>query len=469
MFVINTDKTRDKKHIEFPHILVLITCIILLASLLTYVVPAGIFEKDEVTGALNPDSFHFIENTPVSPIDALLSVQKGIVSSGTVISLLLILGGATAVLLSVGAIESLIELAIYKYKDKSVKVVIPIIYVLMSILGALAGNDSMMAFVAVGVVISKRLKLDRLAATAMFYLPYIMGQAAGPTTVIILTAQNMLGLEPLSGLGVRLILWTVFTTVGCIYTTRYAIRVQNNPSKSFLSVEDCFCEDIIESDLDNKSAKFELKAFISVFMLFISYGIYAYGAKAYGWSWPHLTSCVMLMSICIGMLYRLSPNKFATIFLNGAKDMGGVCLILGFAKVVGSTLADGNIIHTIAYVVTSMFEGLGSGICALGLFIFNLLFNFLVPSGTSQAAIVLPVITPIGDIVGVSRQVMSLVLQLGDGLTNCLTPLSGVMVGCITLGKVTYAKWFRYAAPVVLLNIVIGGAFVFVLQILGWS
>lgn len=457
----------ESRKASFPHSLILIACLILVASLLSYILPAGVYEKNATTGIFDPATFHYITNTPVSPLAALLSFQQGIVRSATIISLLLVIGGATAVILSVGAIESLINYAIKRLAHRSIKILVPGICVVMSLLGALAGNDSMMAFVAVGVAIAGRLKLDRIVAVALFYLSYITGQAAGPTTAIALVMQTLAGVPPVSGAGARVIVWALLTAANAIYTTRYALRISRDPSRSIMgNVEHSNTSEEDSAVIQN--ARFEFRAIASVVLLFGCFILYAIGSKQWKWSFEYLVTCVLVTSAFIAALYRLSPNKFASTLCAGARDMGGVCLILGAAQVVGMTLTNGNIIHTIAHTVAGLLHGLDAGIAAIGLFIFNLLFNLMVPSGTTQAAIVLPVTVPMADVMGITRQVLALATQMGDGLTNCITPISSVMIGSIAIGGVAYNKWLRYVLPLVFINILIAMGALYLLQMMQW-
>jgi uncharacterized ion transporter superfamily protein YfcC len=297
----------EAKKVNFPHSLILIVSLILVACLLSYVLPAGIYEKTPTTGIFDPASFHYIENTPVSPLTALLSIQQGIVRSATIISLLLSIGGATAVILSVGAIESLINYAIKRLEHRSIKILVPGIVVVMSLLGALAGNDSMMAFVTVGVIIASRLKLDRIIAVALFYLSYITGQAAGPTTVICLTMQTLSGVPPVSGFGVRIAIWALLTTTNAIYTTRYALRISRDPSRSIMGhvTHTATSEEDIALV---QNARLEFRAIASVVLLFGCFVLYAIGSGEWKWSFEHLVACVLTTSVIIAVLYRLSPS-----------------------------------------------------------------------------------------------------------------------------------------------------------------
>lgn len=444
----------EKKKFEFPHVLLLLFIMVMFSSLLTYIVPAGKFDVIEGTKAIDPSSFHFIEQTPISPLKAMVSIQSNLASGGLVISLLIFLGACTEVLVSCGAINSLVDTGIAKFKDKSIKVVIPMIYLLMTILGALCGNDSMCAYVAIGIIISKKLNLDRICAVSMFYLPYITAQAAGPTTAIILIAQEMLGIPPLSGAGLRIVIEIILYIIGATYTTMYALKINRDPSKSILGREGILKRD--DNDQDKVSeGKFELRALLSVLFVIFSYIIYAYGASNLNWSWGELCLCILVSSVLIGIVYKMKPNDFCKILSSGAAKMGAVLVVVALSRTVSATLTNGNIIHTFAYYATGVLSKTSPVVGALGLFLFNLLFNFIVVGGTAQAYIVLPIMEPIGQVVGISAEALTMILQFGDGLTNCMTPLSGPLMASLALGGVSYPKWIKFVYKLVLVNVVV--------------
>ncbi|OON96101.1 MAG: hypothetical protein ATN32_00960 [Candidatus Epulonipiscium fishelsonii] len=457
-----------KRKWAFPNSAIIMIVLIFIACLLTYILPAGKYEFVNGTSTIDPHSFHFIENTPVNPLTAFLGLQNNIASSGLVISLLLILGATTEVLIYSGAINSLIYTGIKNFKNRSIQFVVPMIYLLMSILGALCGNESMMAYVAIGAVICRVLKMDKLCAVGMFYLPYITAQAAGPTTGMILFMQELLDVPPLSNAGIRMFLLVVFYLWGAFYVTRYALKVNKNPSKSVLGITEGFYPEEGNNPMDDPDfGKFELKALLSLLSVILCYLIYGYGASSYGWSWNHLTFLILLSSVIIGIFYRMSPNEFVNVLLKGAGKMGGICFLLGFAGTITMVLKTGNILHTIAYSVVTIIADLGGGFVAIGMFLFNLIFNIIMPGGITQAALILPITTPIGDVIGLSRNIMSFSIQLGDGLTNCITPLSMALIGSLAIGDVSYPQWLKFIWKFVLTNIIIACVAIFLMQIMG--
>lgn len=451
---------------SIPHVLVLILLIILFCCGLTYILPAGLYEIDPQTGLVVPNSFHWVENSPISPWRALVEVTNGVASQGVIFALLFIMGGLIYVVIESGAINNVINYSVYKLQDKSITVLVPAIVVLMSAIGALAGQDSLVTFVLVGLLLVKKLRLDKIAALSIFYLSYITGQAAGPTVAIILMAQETAGLAPISGLGARLVVWAALTLLCVIYTTRYCLKISKDPSRSILG---CVEEPDGNDELNKSIPVLGTKDIVTALCMLVPFAFYAYGAAAYAWGFPNLIAFAMVAVIVVGIVNRTNPNELAVIFLKGASAMGGICLMIGFAKVVGIVLTDGKILHTIAYAAVTAIGGLGDAFTASGMFLFTTAINLLIPSGPAKVPMLIPLFVPVADVLGITRQVMCLAFQLGDGLTNFVTPVSAVLAAALSMSGVDLRQWWRYVLPYTGITFIIAIVALTILQSTGWS
>lgn len=451
---------------SIPHVLVLILLIILFCCGLTYILPAGLYEIDPQTGLVVPNSFHWVENSPISPWRALVEVTNGVVSQGVIFALLFIMGGLIYVVIESGAINNVINYSVYKLQDKSITVLVPAIVVLMSAIGALAGQDSLVTFVLVGLLLVKKLRLDKIAALSIFYLSYITGQAAGPTVAIILMAQETAGLAPISGLGARLVVWAALTLLCVIYTTRYCLKISKDPSRSILG---CVEEPDGNDELNKSIPVLGTKDIVTALCMLVPFAFYAYGAAAYAWGFPNLIAFAMVAVIVVGIVNRTNPNELAVTFLKGASAMGGICLMIGFAKVVGIVLTDGKILHTIAYAAVTAIGGLGDAFTASGMFLFTTAINLLIPSGPAKVPMLIPLFVPVADVLGITRQVMCLAFQLGDGLTNFVTPVSAVLAAALSMSGVDLRQWWRYVLPYTGITFIIAIVALTILQSTGWS
>lgn len=451
---------------SIPHVLVLILLIILFCWGLTYILPAGLYEIDPQTGLVVPNSFHWVENSPISPWRALVEVTNGVASQGVIFALLFIMGGLIYVVIESGAINNVINYSVYKLQDKSITVLVPAIVVLMSAIGALAGQDSLVTFVLVGLLLVKKLRLDKIAALSIFYLSYITGQAAGPTVAIILMAQETAGLAPISGLGARLVVWAALTLLCVIYTTRYCLKISKDPSRSILG---CVEEPDGNDELNKSIPVLGTKDIVTALCMLVPFAFYAYGAAAYAWGFPNLIAFAMVAVIVVGIVNRTNPNELAVTFLKGASAMGGICLMIGFAKVVGIVLTDGKILHTIAYAAVTAIGGLGDAFTASGMFLFTTAINLLIPSGPAKVPMLIPLFVPVADVLGITRQVMCLAFQLGDGLTNFVTPVSAVLAAALSMSGVDLRQWWRYVLPYTGITFIIAIVALTILQSTGWS
>lgn len=469
MTAAKSEKSGKLQGFAIPHVLILILLIILVCCGLTYVLPAGQYDVDPKTGFVVANSFHYVESSPVSPWDALIAVTDGVASQGVIIALLFVMGGLIYVVIESGAITSLINYAVWRLQDKSITVLVPAIVVLMSVIGALAGQDSLVTFVMVGLVLVRKLRLDKIAALSIFYLSYITGQAAGPTVAIILMAQETAGLPPMSGLGARLLIWAALTALCVFWTTRYCIRISRDPSKSILGGVESPLEEEKGAAAGQKAPTLGIREIGTVLCMLVPFAIYAVGAAAYGWGFPTLIACAMVAVIVVGILNRTNANTLAETFLKGASAMGGICLMIGFAKVVGIVLTDGRILHTIAYGAVTVIGGLGDAFVSTGIFLFTTTFNLLIPSGPAKVPMLIPLFTPVADVLGITRQVLCLAFQLGDGLTNFVTPVSAVLAAALGMTGVDIRQWWRYVLPYTGLTFVIAVVALTILQSAGWN
>ncbi len=450
-----------------PHVLVLIIGLIVICCGLTYVLPAGEYAVDPQTKLVVAGSFHYVENAPVNLWDALIMVTQGVASQGVIFALLFIMGGMINVVIESGAINGVINYSVHRLQDKSISVLVPAVVVLMAVIGGLAGQDSLVAFVAVGMVLARKLRLDKLAALGMFYLPYITGQAAGPTIAIILMAQETAGLAPVSGLGARLVVWAVLTLLCVIYTTRYCLKINRDPSKSIIGyMEKSNAEELA---LPKEAPKLHWENLVTIACMFVPFAVYAYGAASSGWGFPELLAFAMIAVIVVGVVNRMNINRLAVLFITGATAMGGICLMIGFAKVIGMVLVDGKILHTIAYAAVYVIGGMHDSLVASGIFLFTTFINFLIPSGPAKVPMLIPLFIPVADVLGISRQVLCLAFQLGDGLTNCVTPVSAVLAAAMSLSGCNIGQWLKFVMPFALMTFVVAIVALTVLQAMGWS
>jgi uncharacterized ion transporter superfamily protein YfcC len=302
---------------------------------------------------------------------------------------------------------------------------------------------------------------------AIFYLPYITAQAVGPTVLMILMCQEMCGIPAISGVKVRIFLWIVFTIFTAWYNTRYALKVSRDPSKS-IAGEILTMENGQEVDT-SKPVQLQTSSVIGMIMMLVPFVIYAVGSAKSGWGFEWLIGLGFVDAVLLGLVFRFTPNDWSKRFCKGAAEMGPVCLLIGFSKLISVVLSDGQIINTIAHAALVLIQGMGAGFSAIGMFLFTTLFNLIMPSGPAKVPLLMPLFMPVADILGITRQILCTCYQLGDGLTNFLTPVSSVLATGLILSNTKYSKWMRYAVPYALCLIGFSAVCIFVLNLAGWT
>lgn len=446
-----------KKIFTMPDAFIIIFGIVLLATVATYIIPAGEYERETVDGITQavPNSYTATESNPANLMDLFSSVPVGMVESANIIFLIFIIGGVVALIESTGAIDNSINKLIDKTKGRYMLLITAVagIFGLMATLGVVP--NAVIAFIPIGIALARSLNLDAITGVATIYLGYYAGMIAGVIDPTILgLAQTIAELPLFSGIYLRIVLFFILMAVTIIYINYYAKKVKNDPSKSLMG-NNLFVDDIKE-DVDNIETKLTGKHILILltFLLFII--LFVFGAFTYDWSINELSAIFIMMGIVVAVIDKITPNQFINIFMEGAKALTYGALVVGIARAVIVILQDGMIIDTIVNAAVAPMESTSLFIGGILLFLFNLLFNLVVTSGSGQASIVMPLMVPLVDILGITRQTGVLAFKLGDGFSNIITPTSGVLMAVLAIGKIQWVKWLRFVLPLFLIWVVIG-------------
>ena len=277
-------------------------------------------------------------------------------------------------------------------------------------------------------------------------------------------AQGIAGLPILSGMGYRIVMYISYLVLTCAFIMFYASRIKKNPEKSPMFHEDRAREDII--DLNNlKTFRAQEKAILAVFA--VSIVLLVVGVIRWGWYMDEISALFIGMAMVIALLARMTPNQFAVTFGEGMAGIASGALVIGFARGLLVVMTDGNILHTILHAVASALDRLPSAVSALGMYVFQCLLNFLVPSGSGQAAVSIPIMAPLGDLVGVTRQTACIAFQLGDGISNIFTPTSGFFMAGLALARIPWTKWAKWILPLIGMQYALGAVFVVIAHMIG--
>ncbi len=458
-------KVKKKFQWAMPDAFIIIFGIVILAALATYLIPAGSYEREVVNGInrVVPGSFHEVAAKPASLMDIFYAIPIGLKQSASIIFLIFMIGGAIAIYDKTRAIDSGINALIVKTKGnyRILIIAVGLIFGLLSSLG-LAAN-AVIAFIPIGIALSRSMKLDAITGVAVVYLGYYAGNAVGILDPTILgTAQTLAEVPLFSGIIFRIVLFVILISVTILYIVWYANRIARAPEKSYmasLATDNPDYEDLeaeAKSEEENLKEPFTWKQKLSLFLFVAFIGLFLYGAFQYKWGVDHLSAIFIMMSIVVAAIFRINPNTYVKTFIKGAQSLVYGALVVGLARAVIVILDQGNVLDSIVQATLVPLQQTSHYWGAQMLYFFNLLFNFLVTSGTGQASIVMPIMVPILDVLDLTRQTGVLILKLGDGFTNIITPTSGVLMAVLAVGKVPWTRWVKFVFPILLIWIVIG-------------
>lgn len=455
----------QKKKREFPHTYVIIFSIILLAGILTYILPAGQYDRVQITmpdgssrTVVDPATFHYVDPSPVPPFEIMQAVPKGLVAAAEVVFFIFVVGGAFGIINSTGAILDGIGNLALKFGGKE-KLMIPLIMTVFSLGGATFGmSEETIVFVPIGIALARSLGFDAIVGTAIVFSGAAAGFIGGwmnPFTVGV--AQGIAELPTFSGIGFRLVLYVAMLAAAIFLTMRYAYKVKANPEASY-------CRELELMQAEEASALKEVKDLSGrqklVLLGFVAgMGILVYGVLVHGWYMIEIATLFFTMGIILGFVGGVSPNKMAEEFLVGAKDLGTGALVVGFSRGILVVLSQGAILDTIIHSLAGVIQSFPQSIAAVGMFIVQSIINFFIPSGSGQAGTTMPIMVPLADVIGMTRQTAVVAFQCGDGISNSIIPTGASLLAALGVAKIKYEDWVRFIWPLMALQSLIAAIF----------
>jgi uncharacterized ion transporter superfamily protein YfcC len=447
----------EPRRSRVPHTLVLLFGMIIVALLLTYVLPAGQFERVENEhGRMQvvPGSFQTTpERPPLSPLTVFTAVPRGLTAAAEIIFFVFIIGGAFAVLRETGAIDALLGAALRRLGHRPLWLLIGGVLVFMAGSSTIGMAEEYLPFIPVLVALALALGYDAVTGVAIVTVGYAVGYGVAtinPFTVLI--AQDVAGLQPGSGLAYRLLLSAVFIPIGVHHVWRYATRVKQDPARSLVA-------DIPPpaATTAHETAAFTGTHRLALLIVAVTLAVLVYGLTRLGWYLVEMSALFLGLALLLAIVGRIDANRAAISFGIGAAELTMTALLIGFARAIQVVLDEGGVIDTIVHGLSVPLQTMGPSLAAIGMMVVQTLTNFFIPSGSGQAYVTMPIMAPLADVIGVSRQVAVLAFQFGDGFTNILVPTNPVIIGMLAIAGVPYDRWLRFVLPF-MLKVWIAGA-----------
>mgnify|MGYP001027958782 CR=1 FL=1 len=447
---------------KLPHTLVLIYLMVVLTAIATWIIPGGQYDRIEKDGRNIPvaGSFRFSEHRPQGLGALLISPVKGFIEAAPIIVFVFIVGGAFAVIQKTGAITAFIHNLALKFgQSKALRaLLIPVTMIIFSLGGAIFGMcEEAMPFVLIFVPLALSLGYDTIVGVCIPFVGAASGFAGAffnPFTVGI--AQGIAGLPLYSGIGYRLVIWAVGTAIAIAVVMSYASRVLKNPRISPTYEEDLEKRKNLEINTAGQEEVRILSSHRLVLILFLlGMILLVFGILRFKWFINEIAGLFLALGILSGILGRLSSEELAKSFVQGAKDMINAALIIGCARAILVVAMDGKIMDTMLYSMAKAISNFHPVISSQLMFVCQCIINFFVHSGTAQAALTMPIMAPLGDLVGITRQTSVFAFQLAEYI-NPVLPTSGVTMGVLGLARLNWEKWAKWLIPLLVLWIIFG-------------
>ena len=446
----NGNMLKKKKGITLPHIYILLFSIIVVCTILTWILPAGEFDRvvNEATGrtVAVAGTFHTVEQSPVGIFQMFQAIYNGMCDAGSVTFFVFISYASINIIISSGAFNGLVAGLLKVFKGKARVAIIPIFMFIVGIASSTIGLfEEWFPFVPVFAGIAVAMGFDAVVGVAIVAFGAAMGYSGAmmnPFTVGV--AQGIAEVAPMSGMGYRFFCHMALLVVGSALTIRYALKIQADPSKSLVYGE---TEHITMSEDDVQNSPFGIREKLVLLILLAGIIAVVYGCKVYGWYFAELSAVFVIMGILSAIVMGWGPNKIGELYSKGFTDIAMACMMIGLARGILMVLQAGNIIDTVVYYFSLPLAAFPSWFCGVAMLAMQTLLNFLIPSGSGQAATSMPIMAPLADLLGVSRDTAVLAFQFGDGLSNFLWPTAypAILAG---LASIKVEKWWKFAIPV---------------------
>lgn len=473
---------------SMPDTLVILFFVALFAVLLTYWVPAGQFSTELVSqqtehGTVQreliiADSYQPAEQQtrlPLfsgegmgilnAPFEGLVSGDKWGAAVG-VVAFIILIGGAFGIIMRTRTIEFAI-LGLVARTQNAHQLLLALLFLSFSFGGAVFGmGEEAIAFCLVLLPVMRAMGYNSIVTVFVTYVATQIGFATSwmnPFSVAI--AQSLADVPVLSGAGYRGALWVVFSAFGLVYLLRYAALIRV-PSES---------RDALETDPLNGQMTLLDWLILLVFAAGIIWVVW--GVVVHAYYIPQIATQFLATGIAIGLLAivggRMRANQVAEAFTQGAQQLLPAALIVGLAKGVvlilgGDDPTEPSALNTLLHGAGQLLAGVPETLAAVMMLVLQGSFNFLVTSGSGQAALTMPLMAPLSDLVGVSRQISVLAFQLGDGFTNLIVPTSAALIGCLGAVQLSWAEWFRFIWRFQLLLFVLSAGAIWLAVLIGY-
>lgn len=456
-----------KKKFTFPSSRLLLFILIVVVTIATYIVPAGQYQyivNEAGTTVVDAESFTYVDQSPVSPFRMFVAIKQGFVDGAQVIFLILFGYFWIYSIMRTGALNALIGKLLHK-KEASARLFIPISVLLWALAGSTYGElDTVWGLIPIFIAVSIALGYDAIVGVAMCYGAVSVGFAAATTNPFTVgLAQSMAELTLFSGMGYRILVFIVFVGVWLAAVMLYGSRVKKDPTKSVVYGMD-FSAFKIETDDEDV---FTGKQKVIVAGMALAIIVIVFGSLNFGWYLNEMSAVFCIGGILTSLVDRRGAEDICNDFVTAFSEMMGAAVVTGLSRTILVIMKSGLIIDTVVFACAQLMNGLPTWATGEAMLIFQNFLNFFIPSGSGQATAIMPIIVPLADLTGLSRQIAVLAYQFGDGFSNMLWP-TGSCVVAMGIAQIPLGKWYKFLLPIFGILFVLQSFFVILAVFIGY-
>ena len=476
------------KNVKIPHVFILLIGVILFCSIITYIIPSGSYQREKKTfsgltrtvvipGTYEKKSKHVSfkgiilgeeaerKATPVSFLGFLSAIPRGMEEAADIIFFIFIIGGVFGILQRTGTINAVLQNLLNRFKNSGPLLTI-FLMTIIAICGSTLGmGEEFIPLVPIFLIVSKKLGYDRIYGLALMMLAADVGFAAATTNPFtVQIAQGIAELRLGSGIKLRVIFFFCCLFVSIVYVLRYGAKIKKDPTKSIMKDDDFSLSEHAFDELELKASHiWIIISFVGIFAMII------YATQKMGWWLNEMSGGFLLIGFAAVFISRLSFTEANNAFIKGMNEMVVAALVVGFARGIQVVLVDGQIMDTIIYSAAKALRNFPNYVAVEGMFVFQTILNFFIPSGSGQAAVTMPLMAPLADVLGLTRQAAVFAFTCGDGFSYTISPTSGVLMAMLSLGKIPYEKWLKFVFPLFLILCLLSVIFLAIALGIGYS
>jgi uncharacterized ion transporter superfamily protein YfcC len=471
-------KMRSFKRFRVPHVFVLLTAFILLCSLLSYIIPAGMYQREMVSigestrTVVVPDTYEKLPRHislkgvllgdreegnahPVSVMDFLTAIPRGMADVADIIFLIFIVGGVLGIFQRTGTITAVIQALLNRFSRSG-----PLLTIVLMVATGIGGStigmgEELIPLVPIFLIISHKLGYDRVYGMSIVYLGALIGFAAATTNPFTIQIAQGIAEVPLgSGIGFRILFFIVIMGVTIGYVLNYGRKIRKDPARSVIAGDG-----VAPPEVELKGPSLNASHVWIIAISTIIFALVLYAIQVKGWWLNEMSGGFLLMGIVAIIVSRIPLTEAVKSFVKGMEEMIVAALVVGFANGIRVVLEDGQILDSIIYASAGVLSHGHEIIAAEGMLVFQTVLNLFIPSGSGQAAVTMPLMAPLADVLGITRQTAVFAFTCGDGFSNIIIPTSGILMAMLSIAKIPYEKWLRFVMPLFLILMAMAAVF----------